>query len=162
MPLIFNVRQVEKKPVDLCGELPIAELDLEGVDECVRVALPLKHNLSVQWCNNNFLIQGSLHTTLECTCVRCLKVFPLVVALSPWVCHLAREGEDCVRVINDCVDLTPYLREDILLSFPQHPLCEPGCNGLPHSASSSVHQDSGPHQMQAMSSAWAELNKLKL
>ena len=40
------------------------------------------------------------------------------------------EGEDRVAVDNDCVDLTPYLREDILLEFPQHPLCKPECRGL--------------------------------
>ena len=43
---------------------------------------------------------------------------------------LPLEGEEEVPVINDCVDLTPYMREDILLAFPQHPLCEPDCGGL--------------------------------
>ena len=44
--------------------------------------------------------------------------------------HLPLEGEEAVSVVNDCVDLTPYVREDILLEFPQHPLCEPECRGL--------------------------------
>ena len=35
-----------------------------------------------------------------------------------------------VAIENDCVDLTPFVREDILLEFPQHPLCKPDCGGL--------------------------------
>jgi uncharacterized metal-binding protein YceD (DUF177 family) len=44
--------------------------------------------------------------------------------------HLPLEGEDKVPVDNDCVDLTPFVREDILLEFPQHPLCKPDCGGI--------------------------------
>ena len=42
------------------------------------------------------------------------------------------EGEEKANVINDLVDLTPYLREDIVLAFPQHPLCRPNAAGCKH------------------------------
>ena len=54
-----------------------------------------------------------------------------MVRVDPWIADLPLVGEEKVAVDNDCVDLTPYLREDILLAFPQHPLCEPDCRGLP-------------------------------
>jgi len=38
---------------------------------------------------------------------------------------LPLEGEEKTPVDNDCVDLTPFAREDMLLEFPQHPVCEP-------------------------------------
>ena len=79
--------------------------------------------------------------------------------MEEWACHLALEGEEKVAVINDCVDLTPYIREDILLAFPQQPLCETECKGLPilqrNQNKSDVGQESGA------ASTWAELNKLK-
>jgi len=62
--------------------------------------------------------------------------------------------------VGDCVDLTPFLREDILLTLPQHPLCKPDCRGLSQFAAGGA---SGPtSQTNAGASAWAALNKLKL
>jgi uncharacterized metal-binding protein YceD (DUF177 family) len=54
--------------------------------------------------------------------------------------------------------LTPYLREDILLEMPQHPLCEAGCAGLPNRAEQNKTKGASPTEG---SSAWSELNKLK-
>jgi uncharacterized metal-binding protein YceD (DUF177 family) len=62
---------------------------------------------------------------------------------------------------NDCVDLTPYVREDILLAFPQHPLCDPECGGLPDASAGKTSDVGGKGKTEAVSSAWAELNKLK-
>jgi len=59
------------------------------------------------------------------------------------------------------VDLTPFAREDILLEFPQHPLCDPECSGLPNSSVGKAKKNSGAGKTEAGSSAWAELNKLK-
>jgi len=66
-----------------------------------------------------------------------------------------------VKVISDCVDLTPFAREDILLEFPQHPLCDPECSGLPTCLLAKRKKNSGAGKTEAGTSAWAELNKLK-
>ena len=81
--------------------------------------------------------------------------------LADWTCHLPLEGEEAVPVTNDCVDLTPYVREDILLAFPQHPLCDPDVAGLPKHGAGKPKQRRRASQTEAGSSAWAELNKLK-
>jgi uncharacterized protein len=87
--------------------------------------------LEVQKLEDGLLVQGRLHLNLDCECVRCLKPFQYRLELDGWACHLPLQGEDCVAAVNDCVDLTPYVREDILLEFPRHPLCDPECRGLP-------------------------------
>jgi uncharacterized metal-binding protein YceD (DUF177 family) len=68
------------------------------------------------------------------------------------------EGEDKVSVENDCVDLTPFIREDILLDFPQHPLCKPECAGLKTKSQAPKVKDAEKEA----SAVWAELDKLKL
>jgi uncharacterized metal-binding protein YceD (DUF177 family) len=73
--------------------------------------------------------------------------------------HLPLEGEDKVSIVNDCVDLTPFLREDMLLEFPQHPLCKPECGGLKKKATKSVEKS---EKSKTKPDVWAELNKLKL
>jgi len=62
-----------------------------------------------------------------------------------------------VAIDNDCVDLTPFLREDILLDFPQRPLCKPDCAGLKNQAARPAEAVEQP-----AATVWAELDKLKL
>jgi uncharacterized protein len=160
MPLIVNLRHLAAHNLRLTGELPVDELEIETFDEAIRVREPLVYDLEVQKLEGGLLVQGRLALALDCRCVRCLAPFLHVVELAPWTAHLALEGEEAVLVNNDCVDLTPIAREDILLAFPQHPLCDPECGGLSEAASAGRKQSmSGLNQ--AGSPAWGELNKLK-
>src|ERR1019366_7836149 len=120
MPLIVNLRHVEERNVALKGELPVDELGIDTRDEMIRVAQPLRYDIEIQKLGRGFLIRGSLQLTLECQCVRCLKPFARKLELKPWTCHLPLEGEERVTVVDDCADLTPFVREDMLLEFPQH------------------------------------------
>ena len=79
------------------------------------------------------------------------------IELDGWAAHLELEGEDKVPVKDDSVDLTPFVREDILLEFPQRPLCEMDCAGL---ADRSQTRTKNADSAQS-SPAWSELNKLK-
>jgi len=160
MPLKFNIRHLEQKNLSLKGELPVSELGIEQLDEVIHPHQPLFYDLEVQKLDNAVLVQGSLGLNLECECVRCLKPFRQQLTLDDWASHLPLEGEDKAEVVNDTVDLTPYIREDIVLSLPQHPLCEPECKGLPSPHKGLV--SGGLEQLKPPSSAWSELNKLKL
>ena len=162
MPLVVNLRHLEAHNIRLEGSLPVEELDIDPHDEVIQVRQPLEHDLEVQKLEDGLLVQGRLHLVLECQCVRCLKPFQYHLELDHWTCHLPLQGEDCVAVVNDCVDLTPYVREDILLEFPRHPLCDPECRGLPKTSVGRSRNTSGTGKTEVGSPAWAELNKLKL
>jgi len=152
---------LDSKDVHLDGDLSVEELDIDSRDEVITLKEPVKYNLEVQKLEGAILVQGSLNLTLDCQCVRCLKPFAYDLEVSPWTAHIPLEGEEAAPVTNDCVDLTPYIREDILLEFPQHPLCDPECRGLPETISGKPENTSGVGDEEG-SSAWAELNKLKL
>jgi DUF177 domain-containing protein len=160
MPLRLNLRHLDAHNVLLEGELPVEDLDLDIKDELVAVGPPLRYQLEAQKVEDGVLLQGWLKLALECHCARCLKAFGHELRLEPWTRHLPFHGEDAVPVEGDFVDLTPLIREDILLEFPQHPLCEPECRGMPATSlgqaksTRSAGQAAGP-------SAWDELNKLK-
>jgi uncharacterized protein len=160
MPLKFNIRHLEPNNLSLNGELPVSELEIEQLDEVIHTRQPLIYDLEVQKLENAVLVQGSLRLNLDCECVRCLKPFRQQLALDNWACHLPLQGEDKVQVSNDTVDLTPYIREDIVLSLPRHPLCEPECKGL--ASPNKGLALGGLQKEQPPSSAWAVLNKLKL
>src|SRR5437870_12110469 len=143
MPLLINIRHLEHQTVTLRGELPVAELDLGGIDELIQADSPLQHDLVVERHERSILVQGRLGLKLRCECVRCLKSFEYRLAFDSWSCLLPLEGEDKVLVCNDCVDLTPRVREDIVLAFPQHPLCAPECPRLLVASSTRPRPSSG-------------------
>jgi uncharacterized protein len=162
MPLTFNIRHLDRGDLRLQGQLSESELGLEQLDELIRVAGPVGYDLEVSCQEQGYLLQGRLWLDLNCECVRCLRSFTLHLDLADWSCLVPTEGEDKVLISNDSVDLTPFLREDIVLSLPQHPLCKPECRGLHPTPPSGVNQSSGASQRDDASPAWAELNKLKL
>ena len=161
MPLLINLRHLEEKNLSLQGELASSELELESLDELIHAGRPLQYDLEVERLEQNLLVQGKLEIILECECARCLKRFDYSLKFDPWVCHIPLQGEESAVVQGDCIDLTPYLREDILLAFPQHPLCEPDCAGLTGRQPGPGPEPGGSAKSAAASSAWAELNKLK-
>lgn len=159
MPLLVNLRHLETHDLVLHGELSVADLELDSRDEMIQFVQPLRHRLQVQKLAEALLVRGSLHLPLACQCVRCLQAFEYLLELPDWACHIPLAGEEAAPITNDCVDLTPFLREDILLELPQHPLCKPECGGLKKLKAGKL-KKSGPGAT-SDSSAWSELDKLK-
>ena len=155
-----NLRHLESQTIRLQGDLPAAELDFGVHDEMIRTEKPLCYDLTVERLDDGLLLTGSLRLVLDCQCVRCLKPFERELALEDWTCHLPLAGEEKVRVENDYVDLTPFVREDMLLEFPQHPLCKPDCAGLGKIGKGRAGKAARENELEP--SAWAELDKLKL
>ena len=162
MAIRFNLRHLEEKTLHLAGELPAAALELESLDELIHVHAPLAYDVVVQRIDDAVLVQGSLRLTLDCECGRCLKTYPHPILMEEWACHIPLEGEEKAQIVNDCVDLTPYIREDMVLAFPQHPLCEPDCSGLVKTQKKPEKGSGAATKPESPSSAWSALDKLKL
>jgi uncharacterized protein len=162
MSLLFNLRHLEEKNLHLKGELPIADLDIDTLDELIHIRGPLAYDIELQRLDQAVLARGRLGLTLQCECARCLKPFEHDLKLDHWTCHLPLEGEEKVTVGNDCVDLTPYVREDIVLAFPQRPLCRVDCRGLISAGRQTEEGIKADQKPDAAPTAWAALDKLKL
>ena len=162
MSLKFNVRQIEHKTLHLEGQLSGEDLDIQAVDELISSPAPLDYDLTAELQNNQILVTGSLAINLRCECSRCLKPFDWPLKIEDWACVLPLEGEDAAPVKNDLVDLTPFLREDILLAFPQHPLCKPECRGLQQAPPNGNPDPSGAARNEKQRSEWAALDKLSI
>ncbi len=159
MPLTVNLRHLERDDVKLAGELPVEELDIETRDEMLQLGKPLKYKLDVQQMDDGLLVRGDLFLPLDCQCVRCLKEFVYKLELRNWSMLVPLSGEEAAPRDGDTVDLTPFLREDILLELPQHPLCKPECRGLKKPLAGKS-KKSGSTDAKT-SSVWAELDKIK-
>jgi uncharacterized protein len=161
MSLLVNINLLAKDTLALKGELAVVDLDLGVNDQLVQANTPLKYDLTVEKLEDAVLAQGQLTLALDCQCVRCLKPMVFQLDLDGWACHLPLEGEDAVPVVGDSIDLTPHIREDILLGFPQYPVCQPECGGL-KGLSPVKSKQASDAATGLPSSALSELDKLKL
>ena len=155
MLIPLNLTLLSKKPQHLEGEIPVEDLEIDLKDELMRVTAPLDYNLNADWMDGAALVQGDVSLPVEYECVRCLQKFTRPVELEGYALHLPLKGEDAVEVVDDCVDLTPFLREDILLGLPQHPLCRSDCPGITRS------ENEAENGGQTGDSVWSQLDNLK-
>jgi DUF177 domain-containing protein len=87
--------------------------------------------------------KGSLAGTLEATCSRCLNAYPFALnkefefVLSPDPSRSGRKIEELRKedlalsyYSTDEINLTPLIREQVMLALPTRPLCKEDCRGL--------------------------------
>lgn len=161
MPVTVNLRELETDDLEIQGEIPLDELDMENCDPMVRATEPARYALNVQKLGDGLLLTGALDLVLDCECVRCLKPFRHVLHLTEPL-SLPLEGEEALPVDSDAVDLTPPLRELILLAFPPHPVCRPDCGGLSLGARQRSPAPEWTRPASGHGSPWDKLDNLKL
>jgi uncharacterized protein len=121
--LIFELIDLPPEGVNIRGSISFAELDIaeEG-----RFSFPkdLSYDLLLAPCGgSNVLLRGQLRAIMDIVCDRCDKRSELPLAVDD-VCHSYEDA------YNKVLDLTPDIREDILIAFPQKFLCHTDCLGL--------------------------------
>jgi uncharacterized protein len=101
---------------------------------------PVKVHVDYYRSGNDLFFRGHLAGPLAGTCARCLGSFPLslerdfALVLKPEPTSGPRDHSDRDEALafyrGDEVDLSPLLREEILLALPTRPLCREECSGL--------------------------------
>jgi uncharacterized metal-binding protein YceD (DUF177 family) len=147
----IHLQQIPEGGVHLEGQETADILELN--DPTIRPLQNAAYSLSVQVEKNNVLVTGRLSLELELECVSCLRLFhyPLVVP---------DFGYETPVGGRETIDLTPAIREDILLVLPSHPRCDwdghSECPGLRIEKGTSI--ESVPEA----SNAWDALDELNL
>jgi uncharacterized metal-binding protein YceD (DUF177 family) len=109
----------EAHPLELKGDLSPGILGLD--DASARAQEPIQAELLVEKDGENFLVTGWVQTPLSLLCGRCALWFPLPVR--------ARVEHVFEAPHPNSIDLTPFLREDILLEMPLNAACRLGADG---------------------------------
>jgi uncharacterized protein len=121
--MILDARRIPRDGVSWAGEEPGSVLaDVEGAD--VEACGPIRYELGVRVVGDEVVVSGSLSAEVRFVCCRCGNAFASQVREPSfgWSGHMAD--------LNESVDLTPAMREAILLAFPTYPVCRPDCGGL--------------------------------
>jgi uncharacterized protein len=106
-------------PLELKEEISAEILGLNTAS--ARAEQPIKVELVVQKDEENFLVTGWATTSLSLVCGRCASWLPWPVRAR--LEHLFEAPHP------NCIDLTPLIREDILLELPLNAVCRLGADG---------------------------------
>ena len=106
-------------------------LDLPPTDP-VRAVGPISYALDVGTDQHAIWATGTAAMDVELECVRCLEKFIYPLEAPEFAAHVDLEDEETA-------DLTPLVREDMILALPAHPHCDWAgdkvCAGLARTAS---------------------------
>ena len=85
---------------------------------------PIQYRLEARMVGRRLIVRGTVEVSLSATCRRCGRSFSTFSRESCFLYQYeTREGQRDV-------DVTPELREALLLRLAPHPLCMPECAGL--------------------------------
>ncbi|MEO5719968.1 MAG: hypothetical protein ABIR71_00680 [Chthoniobacterales bacterium] len=110
-----HLRQIPADGLHLEGEeeCPIPELEKDGII-CTG---PLRYSLDLGLSEGALWANGTLEQPVEMACVSCLERFVHTIHIPQFALHTELGGPELI-------DLTPFVREDILLSLPSYPHCD--------------------------------------
>ncbi len=109
----------ENRPLELKGELPAEALALDDVG--AKAEQPIGVELLIEKEEEDFHVTGWLTTTLTLLCGRCAIWIPWPIRAEV---DLLFEGPHPASI-----DLTPFIREDILLELPLNAACQLSADG---------------------------------
>ncbi len=115
-PLTVDPRSLPAEGRRLEGTLPPDFFTLPANDPA-RPAGPLQFELLALRDDDDLILTGRLRATFQFDCVRCLQPLDYLVELAAYRAEIPIENEQII-------DLTDWLREDILFALPSYPRCE--------------------------------------
>ena len=144
----IHLKQIPPEGLHLEGdeECPIPELETEGI----RCAGPLHYSIDLGVTSGALWASGSLSQAVELGCVACLEKFVHEIQVPAFAIHTELPGPETI-------DLTPFMREDLLLNLPAHPHCDRD-GGRVCTPRQIENSDQDPNRK----SDWSALDKLKL
>ncbi|MBA3961971.1 MAG: DUF177 domain-containing protein [Chthoniobacterales bacterium] len=148
----IHLRQIPHEGLRLEGdeECPLPQLDPEEA----QCAGPLRYALDLGISGHALWVKGDLTQPVELHCVRCLEAFPFALTVKDFAVHTELSGPEVV-------DLTPFIREDLLLNLPAYPRCDrEGGRVCPVPAV--LKRETDEQVLAARPPDWSALDQLKL
>lgn len=120
---IIDVARLEPTGESFAGETAPDLLDL-GESEYVFPQGGMHYAVKVERVAQQLLVRGRVGQHIECICSRCAERFQSYA-----------EDDEFLEMYEispqtEFMDLTPELREVIILALPAYPLCSDSCSGL--------------------------------
>jgi uncharacterized protein len=169
---VLDMRRIAPGSSHLAMEIDGAELNLDSSDIIDLVSCNAQ--LDVDRTSDELIVRGKVETTIKIECARCLEPFEhTMVHQLAFVIQLARKGElggtdsessDDFYVVSDSAeefDISPIIRERILVSLPLKPLCDDSCRGLCPKCGVNLNVETCDCRDNEVDERWSALQDLK-
>ncbi|MFC1520791.1 DUF177 domain-containing protein [Elusimicrobiota bacterium] len=123
MTLIFNVNEIlENKGLTFNSELDDAgAIDKDLKSENAGIEYPIKVSIEISIGKDDFLMLGTVSGSFNIGCSRCLKKFAM---------SFSRQIEEIYPLTLETINAGDEVRQAIILSLPEKPVCKPDCKDL--------------------------------
>ncbi len=111
----IDPRKIPESGLTLQGSLPVADYAIPA--ENITGWSTLDYSLQVNRNGSEITVTGTLEASFQIQCARCLDPIPWKLEIKDF-CQILSVPEEAVA------DLTPLIREDIILALPLAPRCE--------------------------------------
>jgi len=144
----IHLKQVPAQGLHLNGDedCPLHDLEPDGI----RCAGYLQYNIDLGIAGGALWARGSLSQPVELSCVSCLEKFVHEIKVPAFAVHTELHGPETV-------DLTPFIREDLLLNLPAHPRCDRDGNRICKGEKPKSTEEDLKQKLD-----WSALDKLKI
>src|SRR5699024_2555952 len=168
-PLVLDTHELGRRPgaeKEVVRDAPApADLgvDMLGVPEGNPIALELR----LESVMDGVLVTGTATVGLEGECVRCRTTVTETLTADVQELYLyedADPGDDdeTNRMEGELIDLEPAVRDAVVLSLPQNPLCTPDCPGLCPQCGVRLADNPDHAHEEPIDPRWAALSELRL
>lgn len=154
--LNVDISRLDPAGEQMSGDLDATALDVSLGDGLVEPAGPVQYDLHVERIGEELLVRGTAGLDVNCVCSRCSEKFQLRVADNTFVNVYPLEET------SDFVDLTPDLREAIILALPRYPVCRETCRGFCPRCGVNLNHASCRCKAEGTDGRWGALNALPL
>lgn len=174
--MIVNVAPLLKQPVGTQAGYRVAEdpIDPRGENAGLLDAgvTAIDADIQVTHTNPGAYLEGEAAAEVAQQCSRCLRPITLPVAARFAEQYYATIGVESGEALDDApsdaktigsdfrIDLTPLLREEVILAMPQAPLCRPDCLGLCPTCGEDLSARPHAHE-EVVDERWAALQQLR-
>jgi uncharacterized protein len=172
----INVAPLLREPVGAQADFEVVEAPIDPRGENAGLteagATSIDAEIVATHTNPGAYLEGDARATIAEQCSRCLKPIE-----TPVETHFAEQYYSTIDVVSGDsrdapppdtkrigsdfkIDLTPLLREELILAAPFAPLCKPDCKGLCLVCGRDLNEE--PHDHDApVEERWSKLAKLK-
>ena len=117
----IEINRIPPEGLILEEEFSVAALDLGT--EIVNFSSPIKITANASKITNALTVNLALQASMLAICSRCLEEFAIDFKKAVTLNYPVERSQLVV-------DLSPDIREEIILDYPIKPLCKPDCLGL--------------------------------
>ena len=162
-PLLINIIEMTRRAGTLKNiEITIPVSTFDFADKRLDDATEIDIALQLESINGGIIVQGTVTGQSHLLCGRCLREIDYAnVASIDEMYQRVPDNPDAYPIEGESLDLQPMVREMVLLSLPDTPLCKADCPGLCPQCGADLQRAPCGCQAQRFDERWAILDQLR-